>query len=202
MKFVSIWIQWSGKWTQARILVDKYDFKLYETWTTLRDMAKQDNKLWKLIKSTIESWHQVNPEIVEDILKDILQKNPDWNIIFDWFVRNEWNKNTFDRIVWDYKVVFFDLPEQEAKNRLLWRMYDKETGETFSAWTLINPKNWNTLVKRADDEEMAIQKRIDLFFDVTMPIVEEYKKQWNLIEINANQSIENVSDELINKLGL
>jgi len=56
-------------------------------------------------------------------------------------------------------------------------MYDKETGETFPAGTLINPKNGNKLQKRTDDEEQAINTRIKLFYDVTMPIVEEYKKR-------------------------
>ncbi len=201
MKLVFIWIQWSGKWTQARILEEKFGFKLFETWWVLRSMSKEDSDLWRLVKETIDAWKHVSPEIVEDILRDILVKN-DWNLIFDWFVRNEWNKQSFDKIVWDYRVVFFDLPEEKAKERLLWRMYDKETQETFVAWTLVNPKNWNTLVKRADDEESAIMQRIRLFYDVTMPIVEEYRERWILVDVNANQSIEDVSNELVSKLWL
>jgi len=32
------------------------------------------------------------------------------------------------------------------------------------------------LVKRSDDEEQAIKKRIEQFFGKTMPVVETYKK--------------------------
>jgi len=202
MKLVFIWIQWSWKWTQARILEEKFWFKTFETGWVLRTMAKQDNELWRLIKSTIDAWNQVNPAIIENILHDILEKNNWENIIFDWFIRNEWNKNTFDKIVWDYKVVFFNLDEADAKKRLLWRMYDKETGETFPAGTLINPKNGNKLQKRTDDEEQAINTRIKLFYDVTMPIVEEYKKRWNIIEINAKWTIEEIALRLKESLGL
>ncbi len=201
MKLVFTWIQWCWKWTQARILEEKFGFKLFETGWVLRAMSKEDTDLWKLVKETIDAWRHVSPEIVEDILRDILEKNT-WNLIFDWFVRNQWNKQSFDKIVWDYKVIFFDLPEEKAKERLLWRMYDKETQETFVAWTLVNPKNWNILIKRADDEENAIMQRIRLFFDVTMPIVEEYRERWILIDVNANQSIDDVSSELVSKLGL
>lgn len=202
MKLVFIWIQWCWKWTQARILVDKYSFNLFESWTTLRNIAKEDSELWKLVKETIDAWKHVSPEIVEDILKDILVKNEWENLIFDWFVRNEGNKQSFDKIVWDYKVVFFELPEEKAKERLLWRMYDKETWETFISWTIVNPKNWNTLIKRVDDEEAAIIQRIRLFYDVTMPVVEEYKNRWILVSVNANQSIDDVAKELASKLGL
>ncbi len=200
MKLVFSWIQWCWKWTQARILVEKFGFNLFETGTTLREMALEDSPLWKLVKKTIEAWKQVSPEIVEDILKNILEKNKKWNLIFDWFVRNQWNKDTFDKIVWDYNVVFFDLPESEAKTRLLWRMYDPLSWETFVSWTINNPKTWTPLIKRADDEEKAIQQRIDLFYNVTMPIVEQYRINWNIIEVNANQSIEDVNKELVKKL--
>lgn len=202
MKLVFIWIQWSGKWTQGRILEEKFWFKVFDVGSSLRNIAKENSELWKSIKSIIEKWEQVSPAIIEDILRDILEKNKSWNIIFDWFIRNEWNKDTFDKIVWDYKVVFFDLPEIDAKQRLLWRMYDKQTWETFIAGTKINPKNWNKLEKRADDEEQAINTRIRLFYDVTMPIVEKYRKSWNIIEINAKWTIEEITLRLKESLWL
>lgn len=200
MKIVFIWIQWSGKWTQGRILEEKYGFKIYETWTALREIAKKETDLWKLVKSTIESGNQVSPEIVEEILADVIASNPWVNLILDGFVRNEWNKISVDKIVWDYKVVFFNLDEETAKKRLLGRMYDKETWETFPFWTSINPKNWNTLVKRSDDEEEAINTRIKLFFEKTMPIVEAYRNEWRIIEINAKWTIEEVSEKIKKEL--
>lgn len=202
MKIVLIWIQWSWKWTQARILEKNFWFKLYETWTALREIASKDTPLWQLVKTTIESWKQVEPKIIEDILQEVINDNIWQNLILDWFVRNEWNKLSVDKIVWDYKVIFFNLDENEAKKRLLWRMYDKETWETFPSWTTINPKNWNILTKRADDEEEAINTRIKLFFDVTMPIVEKYREEWKLIEINAKWTIEDISLVIKEKLWL
>jgi len=81
-------------------------------------------------------------------------------------------------------------------------MYDKESGETFPAGTLINPKNGNTLTKRADDEEQAINERIKLFYEKTMPIVDLYREQGNLIEIDAKGSIEEIALRLEKSLGL
>ena len=202
MKIVFIWIQWSGKWTQWRILVENFWFKIYETGTALREIASQNTPLWQLVKSTIDAWKQVSPEIVEDILREVIAQNEGKNLILDWFVRNEGNKISADKIVWDYKVVFFDLPETDAKARLLGRMYDKETWETFPAGTQLNPKNWNTLVKRADDEEQAINERIRLFYEKTMPIVDLYRQEWKVIEINAKWSIDEIALRLKESLGL
>ena len=202
MKIVLIWIQWSWKWTQARILEEKQWFKQYETGWALREIAKKDTKLWRLVKETIENWKQVSPEIVEDILKDVIESNKNSKLILDWFVRNLWNKESVDKIVWEYKVLFLNLPKEEAKKRLLWRMYDKQTWETFPAWTKTNPKTWNLLEKRSDDEEESINTRITQFFEKTMPVVEIYKKEWRLIEIDANKSIWEVQKEIILNLSL
>lgn len=202
MKIIFIWIQWSGKWTQWRILVEKHGFKIYETGTALREIASQNTPLWQLVKSTIDAGKQVSPEIVEDILQEVITQNKWQKLILDGFVRNEGNKLSADKIVWDYRVVFFDLPEADAKTRLLWRMYDKDSGETFPAGTLINPKSGNTLIKRADDEEQAINERIKLFYEKTMPIVDLYRQQGNLIEIDAKGTIEEIALRLEKSLGL
>ncbi len=203
MQLVFIGIQWSGKGTQARILASKYGFEIFETWGVLRKLAKQDTELWKLVKETIEAGKQVTPEIIEMILEDFIKTAKSQNIIFDGLVRNLGNKQTADKkLDSDYKVVYFDLPEQEAMKRLLWRMYNPKTGETFPAWTTVDPKTGDELIKRPDDEENAIKQRIKEFYEKTLPVVELYQQEWRLIKINANQPIEEVTKEIIEKLWL
>jgi adenylate kinase len=202
MYLIFIGIQGSGKWTQARILKEKYWFEIFETGQALREITKKETELWKLVKQTIQAGKQVSPEIIENILLDFI-KNSKWeNIIFDWLVRNKWNKQTADKILKDYKVIYFDLDEQEAINRLLGRMYNPKTWETFPAGTEIDPKTWDKLIKRSDDEENAIKQRIKEFYEKTLPVVEEYEKEWKLIKINAKQDINKVTEEIISKLGL
>jgi len=203
MKLVFIWIQGSWKWTQARLLEDKYDFKLFESWTALRNIASENSELWKKVKKIIEAWDHVSPEIVENIMIDILENKSDWkNTIFDWFVRNIWNKESADKVLKDYTVVLFELSEEKARERLLWRMYNPKTWETFKSWTEFDPETWDKLEKRADDNKEAIIKRIKLYVDKALPLIEEYKEKWNLIVVNADQNVENVFEELVNKLNL
>ncbi len=203
MYLVFIWIQGSWKWTQARLLEEKYDFKLFESGWALRDIARENTELWITVKNIINKWEHVSPDIIEDIMLDIINNKSEWkHLILDGFVRNVWNKETADKILKDYKVVLFSLSEEKAKARLLWRMYNPKTGETFSAGTIFDPKTWDELIKRADDQEEAILHRINLYIEKALPLVEEYRKQWNLIEVNADQSVEDVFAELVKKLGL
>jgi len=48
-------------------------------------------------------------------MENVLLEQTDENIIFDGFIRNDWNKEIFDRLLPDYKVLFFELSVDKAK---------------------------------------------------------------------------------------
>lgn len=202
MNYVAIWIQGSGKWTQGRILVENHGFELYESGWALRIVAEKDTELGRFVKAQMEAWEQLSPAILEDVLKDTVENVKSENVIFDWFIRNLWNKESFDRIVWNYMAIFFDLPKELAIERLTVRMYDPKTWETFMPWTTHNPVSGNKLEKRKDDNIDAIMKRIDQFFEFTIPAINELEKEGKLIKINANQAPEEVTKEILSKLNL
>ena len=203
MKIVFTWIQGCGKWTQARVLVENYGFKLLEMWNEFRKLVASWTELWNKVKAIIDSWAQVDAELGKQIMENVLLSQTDDKIIFDGFIRNDWNKEIFDRLLPEYKVLFFNLDIETAKQRLLGRMFDPKTWETFPAWTISNPKTWETLVKRDDDKsESAILKRISEYEEKTLPIVEIQKSEWKVIEVNAKWSIEEVSENIKNALWL
>lgn len=200
MYLVFTWIQWCWKWTQAKLLVEKHGYTLLEMWLELRKIASSWTEIWNKLKAILDSWSLVSPEFVWEVMKEILSKQTSKNLILDWFVRNPWNKKTLEEIFPNYKVVFFELDKEKAKNRLLWRMYDPISGETFQNWTLKNPKTWTKLIKRSDDNETSILKRIEEFTNNTLPTAKIQEQEWKVIKINADQSIEEVWKELIEKL--
>ncbi|PIE85228.1 hypothetical protein CSA08_03140 [Candidatus Gracilibacteria bacterium] len=200
MNLVFTGIQGCGKGTQAKILIEKHGFKLIEMGAQFRKLAKQDSSLGKNIKEIIESGNLVPPEITDKVIKKIIKENKGKKVIYDGFIRNKGNKKSFEEVCENYKVIFFQLSEEKAKERLLGRMYDPESGETFMAGTEVNPKTGTKLVKRKDDNEKSILTRINLFINTTLPVVEIQKKEGKVIEINADQSIQNVAKDIINEL--
>lgn len=203
MKLAFVWIQWCGKWTQGRILAEKYWFKVLELWTEFRNIIKSWSELGEKIKELVNNWMQVTEELWREVMEKILTENTDENIIYDGFIRNKWNLEVFNNFVEDYKVVLFEIDLNKAKNRLYSRMYDLETWETFPWDMQVNPKNWNKLVKRDDDKDLeAIKKRFSEYIEKTLPVVEAQQKQGIVYEINADQEIEKVTEELEKKLGL
>ena len=202
MKLVFTGIQWCGKGTQARLLVEKYGYTLVEMGAEFRKVVSSGSELWQKVKAVIDSWAQVNAELWWEVMRNAINNNSWKKIIFDWFIRNNWNKEIFDEILPEYKVLFFNLWVDKAKNRLLWRMFDPKTWETFMAWTTHNPETWDSLIKRDDDkDESAILKRISEYENKTLPVVEIQKQEWRVIEINADQEIEAVHAEIVSKIG-
>jgi adenylate kinase len=56
------------------------------------------------------------------------------------------------------------------------------------------------LYQRSDDTGAAIQRRLDIFFNDTIRLLDFYKKQHKLIEVNGNQDIDQVNTELLSQI--
>lgn len=203
MKLVFTGIQGCGKGTQGRLLQEKYGFEIVEMWGELRKVIASWSELWKKLKEVMDAGYLVSDELWAEVMSGAIQNYAGKeNVIFDAFIRLPWNKEVFDSYLSEYKVVFFDLSQEKAKQRLLGRMYNPKTGETFPFGTDIDPKTWDTLEKRKDDNEDSILKRIEEYVNKTLPIVEAQRWEWRVIEINADQGIEDVFAKLESKLGL
>lgn len=202
MNLVFTWIQGCGKGTQARLLIEKYGFEIVEMWGELRRIAKEDSDFGRLIKETIDSWNLVTPDMIADIIKKVVTENKGKKMIFDGFIRNMWNKEAFESVCDDYTVVFFELSEEKAKDRLLGRMFNPTTQETFPSSVTVDPKTGEKLIKRKDDNEESILTRINSYIESTLPIVSIQKSEWKVVEINADGSIEDVFAEIETKLNL
>jgi len=189
MILVFTWIQWCGKGTQARFLVEQHGFTLLEMGQELRNISAEETPLGIKVKKTIDGWNLVTPDIVEEIMKEVIWRQTNYKLILDGFVRNQWNKEALERIVPNYKVLFFNLSKEKAVERLLGRMYNSNTGETFPSGIEIDPKTWDKLIKRKDDNEESIMTRINSFVGTTLPVVEQQRQEWRLLEVNADQSI-------------
>lgn len=202
MKLVFTGIQGCGKWTQARILVENHGYTLVEMGQEFRNLVASGTELWNTIKAILDAGEQVNAELGKQIMETVIEQQTADKIIFDGFIRNDWNKEIFDRVLPDYTAIFFNLSEEKAKQRLLGRMFNQTTGETFPYGTTHDPKTGEELIQRKDDNEESILKRIEEYTTKTLPIIEIQKQEGKVIEIDADQAIDKVASDLAAKLGL
>jgi adenylate kinase len=112
----------------------------------------------------------------------------------DWY---EWQKNM--------KIVFLNISKKESLNRLTKRRQCKSCGRIIP-WVgefkklKKCDKCGGELVTRVDDKLKAIEKRLEEFKNEVIPVIKHYKEQGKLIEINGEQSIENVFADILKAL--
>jgi adenylate kinase len=56
------------------------------------------------------------------------------------------------------------------------------------------------LYQRDDDKRSTAERRLQVYFNQTMPLIEYYKKQGLLLEINGQQAVEKVTQDIIEAL--
>ena len=55
-------------------------------------------------------------------------------------------------------------------------------------------------IAREDETLAAIKKRIELFHQLTEPVLDYYRKKGNLVEIDGEKSIEEIHKEILEKI--
>ncbi len=194
-----IGIQWSGKWTQARKIVESHWYALFEAWTELRNIAKTDSPLWKEIKWILDAFQYVPARCIRDVIIDFIKNNTGKPILFDSAIRSHEQNDAIESILGNFIVVHLNLEKNIAIDRLMHRRVDPITNEAFPPDFPgnINPNTWNTLITRADDTLEGIQKRIQWSLNETLPLIEIWEKSGHKIyHIDADRTVETVFSDI------
>lgn len=170
-------IQGSGKGTQARRLAKEFDYDIFEAGGELRKIAASGSKLGETVKSYVDKGNLVPHEIIMQVVKEaILARPKSQKILFDGIPRDLDQMRGFDQIMKEvgreFRCIHILLTPEEGLKRILERA--KVEG-------------------RVDDADTAIvEKRMETFTEKTMLVIEEYKKQGKVIEIDGMKSVDEV----------
>lgn len=177
MKLILIGIQGAGKSTQGNLLSKKLDIPYLSTGHIFRQMAKEHTPLGRQIKVVMNAGLLISDAKTLRIVSEYLSR-PEYQkgYILDGFPRTTVQAKAFKNGI--DKVIYLKISDKEA----LWRI----SGRTNEV--------------REDETLLAIRKRIDLFHKFTEPVLDYYRKKGVLVEIDGEQSIENIFKEILKKI--
>tara|TARA_B100000029_G_scaffold516107_1_gene626922 strand:- start:3261 stop:3911 length:651 start_codon:yes stop_codon:yes gene_type:complete len=197
----------AGKGTQADIIVKKFNLYKISTGDLLREEIKKKSLLGTKIKSIIDKGLFVNDSLINDLIEKILSDKKFYNrLIFDGYPRNENQAINLDLLLKKHQqkiscVLSLNVEKEEIKKRILGRQICENCGSTFNEY--FNPANksnhsCNTkfLKKREDDNEKTIITRFETYIEKTLPVLNFYKKQNLLHQINGMSEIDQISEEI------
>lgn len=197
----------AGKGTQANNLVNDYNLTQISTGELLRKEIQNKTVLGNQIKSIIDSGSLVSDNIINDLIKKALLENKTYNnLIFDGYPRNLNQALELDNTIKYNKkkiscVLSLGVDKQSIIKRILGRQTCSNCGlifnEHFSPSNNTNHKCGDKfLIKRSDDNEKTLENRFDTYIEKTLPILNHYKNQNLLHQINGMAEIKDIYKEI------
>lgn len=185
---------------------EKYDYAVLGMGKMLRTVADQGGELGEKIKVILDKGDLVPNELTIDILKQHLATLKEGQgFILDGFPRNHGQVQDMKKVMELDAVVVFNIGQQEALNRTLYRLICPE-GHIYNSKT--NPSKQPDvcdvdglkLTKRDDDEEQAILNRLKIYHTETAEVLDYYRQSHKLIDIDGEQPIAKVFEDLEKEL--
>jgi adenylate kinase len=213
MNLIILGPQGCGKGTQARKLAEKFDLVHIDMGKALRQVATGGSELGKEIDEIIHVRKELVPaRITKEVLHIKLNSIPrEQGIILDGVPRNLEQLEYINSALQEFgrhldKVFFVKISEDESVERISKRVVCAKCKKVFILGKNIQslkekcPKCQGEIIQRIDDTEKGVRKRLEIFCEETLSAIEEYKKEGVLTEINGEQEVEEVFEEILEKL--
>jgi adenylate kinase len=206
----------AGKGTQAELVVSKYNIPHISTGDILREISKEDSEIGNYVYETLASGQLVKDDITYQLIEERLKKDDCKNgYIIDGFPRNLDQAYKYDEILerlnYDIGyVIYIDVDRKTLEKRITGRRICENCKTIYN----INDENnapeiesicdicGGKLYQRSDDNLEAFQTRYQMYQEKTEPILEHYREKNVLIDIDGNDSVENIFkkiDKVINQ---
>ena len=196
----------AGKGTQAELVVEKYGIPHISTGDILRDISKEDSEIGKYVYETLANGELVKDEITYQLIEDRLGKDDCKNgYIIDGFPRNIAQAHEYDKILKNLgyevgNVIFIKVDKKTLEKRITGRRICENCKTIFN---INNPKSspkvesicdncGGKLYQRSDDNLEAFETRYNMYVEKTEPIIDYYRKQNVLTEVDGDDTVENI----------
>ena len=205
----------SGKGTTAKILAKRLNLPHISTGDMFREQIKKGTELGKLADSYISKGELVPDELTINIVKDRLTWEDTKNgVILDGFPRTKAQAEALDAILQEAGkkvdiVPELIVPDQVIIDRILNRATcsNKECGAIYN--TKYKPSKvpgvcdicGSKLVTRTDDNEEAIQNRLEVYRKNVQELLDYYKEKNVLVSITPEDpTADNASEQAVDEI--
>jgi adenylate kinase len=179
----------AGKSTQARNLCNYFNISLISTGDILRDAiasepenkSEEINDLGRYAQPFVEKGELVPDEMMIEFIKNRLtQLNVNHGWIIEGYPRTAFQAEELDFLLEDLGqtldwAIYLQVPEAVMVSRSLGRSLP-------------------------DDQPEIVQRRVELFYDRTIPILEYYDRRRRLLTVNGDQTPQQVEHNIITLL--
>jgi adenylate kinase len=203
----------AGKGTQAREVSQYFSIPHISTGDMLREAVREGTPLGLEAKAKMEAGELVPDEVVCGIVAERISR-PECarGFILDGFPRTIAQAEFVDRLLREKGkgsplVIDIEVDRELLLKRLTGRRTCALCGELYNVYFHppraegVCDKDQGKLLQRADDSEETIRQRLLAYEKQTSPLIDYYRRQDVLRQIDGNREPEPIAKELIALLG-
>jgi len=200
----------AGKGTQAEAVVEKFGYKHVASGDVMRALREEQTPLGAKVREYYDQGLLVPDDVViEAMLSKVQGDAPGY--LLDGFPRTEAQARALDGALEATgkkidAVVYINVSEGELLDRLTGRWICRN-GDAVYHEKYNPPKQAGVcdicggeLYQRPDDTREAGETRLKVYFEQTAPLIDYYRGRGVLLEVDGEQSIEQVREDLLRSL--
>jgi adenylate kinase len=194
----------SGKGTQANMLRAHFGIPHIATGDMLRAEIQAGTPLGRQAQPILAAGRYVSDEIMIGMIRNRLRR-PDCEpgFIIDGFPRTVPQAQALDLLVAGLgkhldRVIYLMVPIDELLHRLSGRLVCPVCQRTYPPGTTACETDGSPLVQREDDKPEAVKPRIEIYLEKTVPVLDHYRVEDLVSEIDGRGTIEEISRQVLN----
>ncbi len=202
----------AGKGTVAEVLVEK-GYTHISTGGLLREQIRNRTPLGLKAKRLLDLGRFVSDEIVVGMVQAALEAAfAGQKFLFDGFPRTLVQAEKLDELILSLEgdlsnIILLECPDEIIVERLSGRRTCNKCGAVYH--TTYNPASVDNMCDvdgcelqlRPDDAVETIKRRLAIYAERTAPVVGFYQEQGLVYTVDASRSIEDVRNEVLERLG-
>ncbi len=209
MDIILIGAQGSGKGTQAQMLAQAFGVPHISSGDLFRKEIEEQTEVGRQAGTYLDRGELVPDDLtVAMILRRLEQPDCGPGVLMDGFPRTLAQAKALDEGLREVgtqidAVVYLNVPREELLKRLSGRYICRAHQHVYNVYSR-PPKeagrcdlDGSELYQRSDDVGEAVQRRLDIFFNQTIRLLDYYGNQAKVVEVNGNQGVDAVHEALV-----
>lgn len=202
----------AGKGTQAQVISREMNLAHISSGDLFRENLKNQTELGKLAQGYMNRGELVPDDVTIAMVRDRLSR-PDCEkgALLDGFPRTPAQAIALAEMLGSmgqqvHKVPYISVPAELLIERLGGRWTCPTCGHVYHE--KYNPPqiegicdaDGSKLIQREDDRSETVKRRITVYIDQTSPLIEYYRNEGLLVEVDGTRSIEAVSKDILDAI--
>lgn len=177
--------QGAGKGTQAERIAPAFGLIHLATGDLFRALLKQDSSLASEVRQYYDRGDLVPDELTARILFSALDERAagasPTGALFDGYPRNRTQAQVLDEKIAERgeelaAVVYLNVPIEVLKQRIAGRAAEEG---------------------RTDDTPEALERRLEIYFSETEPLIDRWRERGLVLDINGDQTVDDVTNDIM-----